>query len=228
MLPNCNAIERIAAQRVAAVGASAQNYFDEASEIVVFGSMSAGLDGPGSDIDILCFGLHAYKLKTDLLDLIGFPRELAKSPAWLQSELATHIAEYGTPLKGGSKWINFARIGQSAIDIKSRRIATFLRSLPSAWLNLNEGFRVKYAVKLRRETQRLLLLERRTPIPPTKILDNSWECISKSRYEIRDRLLRMSIDRQSVFIRDLLDRIEAHFAVNDTLGPQTSPRPLFH
>jgi predicted nucleotidyltransferase len=228
MLLNRNAIERIAAQRVAAVGASAQSYFDEASEIIVFGSMSAGLAGPGSDIDILCFGLHAYKLKTDLLDLIGFPRELATSPAWLQSELATHIAEYGTPLKGGSKWINFARIGQSAIDIKSRRVATFLRSLPNAWLNLNEGFRIKYAVKLRRETQRLILLERGIAVPPTKILDNSWESISRSRCEIEDRLLRMSIDRQSVFIRDLLGRIEAHFAANDTLASSTSPSISVH
>lgn len=218
MSPNRSFVERIATQRVAAAGASAQSYFDEASEIVVFGSMSAGLDGPGSDIDILCFGLHAYKLKTHLLDLIGVPQELAKSPAWLQSELAAHIAEYGIPLKGGSKWTNFARIGQSAIDMKSRRVATFLKSLPNAWLKLNENFRVKYAVKLRRETQRLILLERGTPVPPTKILDNSWESISKSRYEVEDRLLRMSLDQQSVFIRDLLRRIEAHFDANDMLA----------
>jgi predicted nucleotidyltransferase len=228
MLPNRNAIERMAAQRVAAVGASAQSYFDEASEIVVFGSMSAGLDGPGSDIDILCFGLHAYKIKTNLVDLIVLPRQLAKTPAWLQSELATHIAEYGTPLKGDSKWINFARVGQSAIDIKSRRVATFLRSLPHAWPKLIEAFRVKYAVKLRRETQRLLLLERRTPVPPTKILDNSWEIISKSRYEIEDRLVRMSIDRQSVFIRDLLGRIEAHFDTNCMLASLTRPCDPIH
>ncbi|MGB8131747.1 MAG: hypothetical protein WCG81_18315, partial [Candidatus Angelobacter sp.] len=65
----------------------------------------------------------------------------------------------------------------------------------------------------------------RTPVPPTKILDNSWENISKSRYEIEDRLLRMSIDRQSVFLRDLLRRIEAHFDANDMLASSGAPRP---
>ncbi len=204
MLPHRSSVERIASQRVAEVGVCAQRCFNEASEIVVFGSNVCRPCWAGIRYRHPLFWFARVQTKADLLDLIAVPRELAKSPLWLQSELATHVAEYGTPLKGGAKWKNFARIGQSAIDIKSRRVATFLRSLPNAWLNLNEGFRIKYAVKLRRETQRLLLLERRTPVPPTKILDNSWENISKSRYEIEDRLLRMSIDRQSVFLGALL------------------------
>jgi len=86
-----------------------------------------------------------------------------------------------------------------------------MRSLPDSWLKLEECFRVKYSVKLRRETQRLVLLERGVPIPPTGILDNSWDAISPFPDEVHDRLLKFaSSDRNSSFVHDLLARIDAH------------------
>ena len=64
------------------------------------------------------------------------------------------------------------RLADEAIEAKRRRVASFMRALPQSWDNLEEGFRVKYSVKVRREMQRLLLLEHGTPIPPTRMLDS--------------------------------------------------------
>jgi len=213
-------LAQIAVERVWKLAYGAK-YFDESTEVIVFGSMSLGLERPDSDIDVLCVGSHEFKLKTDAVDLVGVPiGQVGRSP-WFESELASHIAEYGTWIKGSSHWACKAKIGQHALDNKRRRITAFLRSLPGVWLRLDEGFRVKYSVKLRRETQRLLLMERGTPVPPTKILDSFWNTVSKSPFDVHDRLRRLTPCSHSQFIEDLLDRIDTHFS-----AVQTAPRHL--
>ena len=42
-------------------------------EVIVFGSMSGGLDRPDSDMDVLCVGGGDHKLKKSGLDLIIVP-----------------------------------------------------------------------------------------------------------------------------------------------------------
>ena len=74
-------------QRLKTVVPRAQHCLCEASEVVVFGSMSVGIDRPDSDIDVLCIGGGDRKLKTKKLDLIIVPAETPDSPLWLQSEL---------------------------------------------------------------------------------------------------------------------------------------------
>lgn len=59
-----------------------------------------------------------------------------------------------------------------------------MRHLPDSWSRLDEEFRVKYSIKLRREAQRLLLLSRGVPVPPTKMLDTTWRDFSASRDEL--------------------------------------------
>jgi len=184
---------------------------EESVEIVVFGSVAAGLERPDSDIDIFCVSKREFKLKTDRLDLIVMPVEATRVSLWLQSELACHIAEYGTWIKGPSRWRTEAQIGHKAIDAKCRRIGAFLRALPDSWTTLDEGFRVKYSVKLRRETQRLLLMERGTPVPPTRILDSCWGSMARTPYELHDRLRRLTVCCHGVFTRDLFARIDAAF-----------------
>lgn len=183
----------------------------EAVEIVVFGSMSAGLERPDSDIDVLCICNTEYKHKLGTLDLIALPTATTADETWLKSELATHVAEYGRWLVGAGHWKVRTQIGSAALEEKRRRIASFMRFLPHSWSRLEEGFRAKYSTKLRRETQRFLLLERGIPVPPTRVLDQSWAEISRSPFEVSDYLQRLSTHRKDAFMKDLLARIDAHF-----------------
>jgi predicted nucleotidyltransferase len=186
-----------------------QECFEQASEVIIFGSMSAGLERPDSDIDVLCVAGCNYKLKTDLLDLIVVPSGVTKSRAWLESELATHVAQYGTWIKGTPRWKNDARIGQKAVNDKRRRLSAFMRSLQNSWAKLEECFRLKYSTKLRRETQRLILLERGIPVPPTRILDHSWASMSTQPHNVVDRLRQFAPRSSAPFLADLFARIDA-------------------
>ena len=214
MLRTRESLAEVLGQRLMISGPRAQHCFDEASEVIVFGSMSAGLDRPDSDIDVLCIGGCDYKLKTGKLDLIVVPLEATKSRAWLQSELATHVGEYGTWIKGAPSWKADVRIGPRVLHEKRRRVTAFMRSLQSSWFKLEECFRAKYSVKLRRETQRLILLEQRIPVPPTRILDCYWASVSKSPNQVCDRLRQFASDAHGSFIEDLLARVDAHFQAN--------------
>jgi hypothetical protein len=201
-------LARVAFARLEATSIGRQ-CVEQSHEIVVFGSMSIGLERADSDIDILCVGSDDFRIKTSSLDLNVIPKNAVNSAPWLRSELASHIAEYGRWIKGCPVWPNATRIGNHAIAAKSRRVGAFMRALPSSWQRLDESFRVKYSVKLRRETQRLLLLERRVPIPPTIVLDDSWRALSQSADEVQERLLKFSLVPRGSFIKDLLTRIDA-------------------
>ena len=196
--------------RISATGRAPQSYFDEASEVIVFGSMAAGLDLPDSDVDVMCIGGPESKLKTDLLDLIVFPRNATGSLAWLQSELTLHVRHYGVWIKGAPDWIDRAKIGQQAIREKRRRVEAFMRHLPDSWSRLDEGFKNKYSIKVRREAQRLLLLSRRAPVPPTRMLDTSWGDFSTSQHELHELLHGLVGPDQSEFSRQFLAYVEAN------------------
>jgi hypothetical protein len=197
------------------LGPSAWRRFEQSSEVVVFGSMSAGLDMPDSDMDVLCIGGNEFKLKTDALDLIVTSAASTENGTWLESELASHVAKYGTWIKGSpSQWTRNVRVGPRAIAEKRRRVSAFMRALPGSWSKLEECFRAKYSTKLRREIQRLLLLERSVPIPPTRLLDYSWASMSKSPTELHERLRQLTSTPLSSFTNDLFARLDAHFRVS--------------
>jgi predicted nucleotidyltransferase len=214
MLRTKEALTDILTNRLEKAGPRARCFFDGASEVIVFGSMSIGLDRADSDMDILLIGDCDYKLKTDTLDLIVVPTRITKRSVWLQSELASHVAKYGIWIKGQSGWKSGARIGSRTIQAKRRRVAAFMRYLPDSWLKLEECFRKKYAVKLRRETQRLILLEQGVPVPPTGILDRTWPSISQSPHDVCDRLRQFADDAHHACTDDLLARVDADFYVN--------------
>ncbi len=100
--------------------------------------------------------------------------------------------------------------GRQAADTKRRRVAAFMKHLPESWSKLEEGFRNKYSVKVRREAQRLLLLEREIAIPPTRLLDTCWSSFSESPYEVYECLSQCARDRQS-FVREFLVHVNANF-----------------
>lgn len=206
-------LSECAFERMRAMGSCTRGLIESSLEIVVFGSMSAGLERPDSDVDVLCVAGREHKIKSEKLDLIVCSLEATQNPMWLESELVSHIAEYGTWIKGSPRWKNKARIGEMCIYEKRRRVMAFMKALPATWSRLNGQFQTKYSIKLRRETQRLILLELGVPVPPTRILDCFWENISRSKGEVHDRLRQLTTDSESVFFRDLRARIDAHFSI---------------
>jgi hypothetical protein len=203
-------LTQIILERIGQTRRATQTRLDLADEVIVFGSMAVGLDRPDSDVDVICIGGPESKLKTDSLDLIVFPRAAARSQAWLQSELALHVKRYGIWIKGTPDWINDVQIGQRAIAEKRRRVNAFMRYLPDSWSRLDEGFRVKYSIKVRREAQRLLLLSRHVPVPPTRMLDESWGDFSASPHELHELLHGFARHGKSEFSRRFLDYVDSN------------------
>lgn len=213
MRPSKKYLKHLLIERLTEIGLDSARIFDEASEVIVFGSMAVGISRTDSDIDVLCIGEGQYKIKRPFLDLIGVPVREANSKEWLQGELASHVAKYGTWLKGAPQWLHAVRIGPSVVAQKRRRIRRFMRFLPLAWSRLEPCFREKYSIKLRRETQRLILLEQRIPVPPTKVLDDSWTTtLARPPYEVIYRLRQLALETCGAFIEDLLDHIDTHFS----------------
>ena len=167
--------------------------------------MAVGLDTPCSDIDVLCIGGHPSKVKTPVLDLIVVSQRTTSKSIWLQNELASHISQYGVWIKGTPEWRDRTEIGAAVVEAKRRRVAAFMRCLPARWSELEEVFRIKYAVKVRREAQRLYLLERGLPVPPTKMLDGWRDGVAER--DIHGSLGLLSAQRQRGFTAEFLSYV---------------------
>jgi hypothetical protein len=199
----------LAIQRL--MGTCGTRCLEDSVEVVVFGSMSVCLERKDSDLDLLCFRASSFKFKNRQIDLIGMHRDAQEGSLWLSSELASHVVAYGIWIKGSCTWAADVRVGDRAIETKRRRIAAFIKALPSAWHSLDETFRLKYSIKLRRETQRLILMEKGTPIPPTRALDEFWDDISGGPESVHNRVREFTTSSSGFFTRDLLARIDASF-----------------
>lgn len=196
-----------------AEAAGAYDWIRDAEEIVLFGSMAAGVSRPTSDLDVLIVSPITKSLKTKSLDIVGISRKTRESEEWTSSELASHIKRYGVWFRGTSEWTQYAHLGHQAIGIKARRISAFANSLPRSWLKLDEVFKQKYSIKLRRETQRLLLLERQIAIPPTRLLDEDWLTLYGSGSLVLDRLKELTQRPHSSVVDEIASRIEEHFKI---------------
>jgi predicted nucleotidyltransferase len=144
-----------------------------AAEIVVFGSYAAGLSRADSDIDVLCVG-NGLRLKSRSLDLSWVSEDNLSEDAWLGSELAGHIAKYGIWLRGDGRWRATVFGGAPAIDRKRKRIISLSRTVSHFWDRLHPIFQDQYGITIRRELQRLAMLEAQVQVPPTKVLDDEW------------------------------------------------------
>jgi len=195
---------------------------DEAEGIVVFGSTAAGVDGPFSDVDVLCIGRYTYgRLKSEEVDLITIPVATAQSMSWCQSELGTHIAKYGVPIEGRVSLAS-CRPGAAAIRGKRRRISAFMRALHTSWPQLEDCFRVKYSTKLRRECQRLILMEGGSPVPPTHLLDCCWGAFPESSTEVCATLKSLSPTGNLGSAMDLFERIAEYLVMHRGVSPRVS------
>lgn len=124
---NLEPIKRSKAQIESLLDSALSNYetsrqeLEQASEIVVFGSVACGLDGPDSDLDVMAVG-RGTRVKSQELDLIFVtPTEISEK-WWLGSELAGHTATYGIWLKGRGSWREHVRFSGWAKRKKQTRI----------------------------------------------------------------------------------------------------------
>jgi hypothetical protein len=172
--------------RAAAAGIDPEGLFAEAKEIIVFGSRAARVNCDTSDLDVVCVTRGKRKIKTPELDCLCLPPDEWTGPYWRGCELGSHIAEFGVWIKGGDEWRHDTRISDAAINRKERRVRSLIGSVHRVWPAFHTLFRLKYAVTVRRELQRLALLQDRAPIPPTPILDLRWQTGAQQAYELLD------------------------------------------
>jgi len=191
-----------------------------ADEIVVFGSMAAGLNRPDSDVDVLCFGERESKLKSRSLDLIVLPRKSVSDPAWLQSELASHVSRYGVWIKGVPEWLTQVGIGEQAVTEKRRRVEAFMRCLPAAWPTLDQRFKRKYSIKVRREAQRLLLMRRGQAVPPTRLLDEYWQDLAAFEGELGEYLHHLAPGGETRFSREFFSLLGQNLSTSVRNGSE--------
>jgi hypothetical protein len=145
----------------------------DADELVLFGSRAAGVARSDSDWDVLCVGTGT-RLRSGLLDLLWVPPRDIESQGWLGSELAAHVAIYGVWFKGQGDWRIRVGISIDSIERKRRRIRRRLTGLKRVWRMLIPEIREARLDDLRRDLQRLELLEKESGPPPTPILDRRW------------------------------------------------------
>ena len=170
-------LTRILRRRLTSAGIDPARFFAEANAIVVFGSRAVGIESRDSDLDVLVVG-GVDRLKAYGLDVIPVAADRLKTPEWLGSELASHIAAYGIWLSGSDSWRNDARVGPCAITKKQRRIGSLVTAVARYWDSLHPLFRLQHATTIRRELQRFALLNDRQPVPPTRFLDDCTDCES--------------------------------------------------
>ena len=171
-------LEAMAKELTGRAGLEWSALINHCSEVVVFGSHAAGFQTPLSDLDLLVVGQPVMVLTLphmSRIDLVFRTEEQVHSADWLKSELAGHIAVYGRWLYGADDWRAKALEGlgenSAAAEAKRRRIGRLTHSLHTHWDRLTPDFRIRNLITLRREEQRLRLLESGVAVPPTRLLD---------------------------------------------------------
>ena len=156
-------------------GVRYEKVLDASTEVVIFGSRAVGTQRPDSDLDVLIVGANTGPLRVAGIDFVVLRSEELASSRWLGSELASHIAEYGKWVKGCGSWRHQVRISDRAAMRKEARVVGLLMCAPKWWSKLHPVFHSKYKLTIRRELQRLDLLRKKTPVPPTHTLDSDWD-----------------------------------------------------
>ncbi|WP_390905465.1 nucleotidyltransferase domain-containing protein [Occallatibacter riparius] len=169
------ALETPLRQRVKNLPPEIKRRLRSSSQIVIFGSYASGVQTRHSDMDVFCVGEPKTHFKTPTIEVLILPEYDVYSDLWLGSELANHISHYGVPLGPRPHWFDLANISHEAVERKERRIDAYVRSLERHWDELSFQARSRYEIKIRRELQRLQLLQKGEPVMPTPILDRALE-----------------------------------------------------
>jgi hypothetical protein len=166
-------------ERASLLSAEMRRRLQIASQVVVFGSFASSVETRSSDLDVFCIGDCRTHFKSSSIEILILPEYDLYSELWLGSELANHISFYGVPLDARPEWFSHAKVGEAAAARKEKRINTYIRSLEIHWPELSTGVKSRYAIKVRREFQRLKLLQDGRPVPPTALLDRNTEPIGR-------------------------------------------------
>lgn len=138
--------------------------------VVLFGSRAAGCAEANSDWDLLLVGPPSFTRSIPSFDLV----HVVGSRRWWEStELAIHVRAYGVWLSGERPhdWhIDF----KPAIAQKARVINVRATALRNSWRSISPLRREREVVVLRRDLQRLVLLQRGEAVPPRQFLDQAW------------------------------------------------------
>lgn len=156
-------------------------------DVIVFGSRASGLQRVDSDLDLLAVGPMNVHKKKGRIDVICVSEPEAQSLVWQHSEIFRHVQAYGISLLHNSPLISSVVDGHAA-NRKRHRLETLFLKLMGSWEALNDDYKVKYFIKLRREFQRYRLLAQGLPVPPTAILDAEVES-QEAREDILDQLI---------------------------------------
>lgn len=166
-------------------GIHQQELFAHAAEVILFGSRAAGCARQDSDWDVLVIGGPRLRGRhTGLLDLVWVQ---SASGHWLGTDLAIHAAHFGRWLHGEGDWRHRVRFDLAAVT-KEAVLQRDLRQLVAYWNRLSEHRRLPHARRVRRNAQRLMMLRRSVPVPPTAWLDRQWNDLT-DRGEIRSWFL---------------------------------------
>ncbi|WP_437840173.1 nucleotidyltransferase domain-containing protein [Sorangium sp. So ce1153] len=168
---------------LATLGLTLADLQRSAEQVVLFGSRAAGVGSAGSDWDLLVVG-EGRTRHTQAVDLVWVsPRELA-TPAWLGSELAGHVARWGRWLHGAPDWVAEAGCGEMATEHKARRLASRLAALEQTWDLLSPAYRREHLTLFRRDLQRHALLAQGEAVPPSALLDETWQACADAPAEM--------------------------------------------
>jgi hypothetical protein len=151
-------------------------------QVVLFGSTAVGLASDRSDVDLLVFG-GKVPAEIDGVDIVWFSAETTFTQAWLGSELANHVARYGIWLLGDDDWSEKCFVSERSIALKIRKIEARVSGLTSCWAAFSERYQQKHIRLIRRDLQRLNLMQNGFAVPPGPTLDANWDSIG-GRYQI--------------------------------------------
>lgn len=158
------------------IGLSLRTIEASAESVILFGSRSANVSRKGSDWDVLCIGCGKSR-KTPVADVLWIKPKRILTSSWRRSELAGHIAVYGTTVFGDSSWMSTIVPSDHAALRKAERLSKRIKLVSDSWDKLNPVFQQKHWRLLSYDMARLASLAAHIPVPPTPMLDVSNQAV---------------------------------------------------
>ncbi len=191
--------------KLKAAGTSLEVLSRTADCVVLFGSRSARVDRNGSDWDLLCVG-DGKTRKSPSLDLVWIAPKRIHSIDWRRSELAGHVATFGTVLSGDFTWRATVERSDDPAVRKATRLSLRVRILTKDWTRLAVAFRQKHIRFLSNDLVRLAFLSRHEAVPPTPILESRHEKLSEiAKEQSENGVLSFEIRDQFLLLKESLD-----------------------
>ena len=165
--------------RLKKAGVDWQYLTDSSEQVVLFGSRAAGYANRKSDWDLLIISNEDIEKPQGPFDFIVITPERSQSEEWLGSELAVHVAKYGKWLHGEDTWsYKVVSYSKKAIQEKRRKIEKNWKMLTIGFDRLVPQILRRRVEMLRRDMQRLELMQKGIPVPPNAVLDSQWKSAS--------------------------------------------------